>query len=202
MACGCVDGSCGCVLVGGPNITVSGAGTASNPYVASTGSETAWTGSNTDGGIEITSGGVNGHSPVLNLVLDPASPAELSVSEDGLSVECCTPTAPLVIVDEDYTATDNDAWILVDTTDGPITIDVSGIAVAGTELHIKDYGNGGVGNASVNNITIDFGGYSFSSAEGAVPLDLTGISVMSTDGQATRVIFDGIGNFLKSDAAL
>lgn len=35
MACGCVDGSCSCVITGGPGTTVSGGGTAGNPFVIS-----------------------------------------------------------------------------------------------------------------------------------------------------------------------
>lgn len=91
MACGCVDNSCACIITGGSGVVVSGAGSVANPFVVSAagGSDPAWTGINTDGGITITPGGVNGHSPVINLNLDPASPAALSVGVDGLSVACC-----------------------------------------------------------------------------------------------------------------
>lgn len=92
MACGCSDNSCSCVLTGGTNVTVSGGGTAGNPFVINSASatpETAWTGTNADGGITITPGGTDGHAPVIDLNLDPDSPAALSVSGAGLSVACC-----------------------------------------------------------------------------------------------------------------
>lgn len=194
MACGCADNSCSCVITAGNGVTVSGSGTVDNPFVVSAipgGSETAWTGSNTDGGIGITSGGTNGHSPILNLVLDPASPATLSVSEDGLSVACCDaePATPAMrIIDEDTVLDDTDNFVLVDTVAGAITVTLPAVPAAGQEIHIIDYGNSGMGNATANPITIDFNGMNLYGTPGSASI--------SADGASTKVLFDGVDNYI------
>lgn len=188
MACGCVDNSCACVVTGNAGITVSGAGSVANPYVVSGSSDTTWNGTNTDGGIVITPGGTSGHSPVINLNLDPASPAPLSVGPNGLSVDCCpNNVSALDIVSVDTLLTNSYETVLADTTLAPITITLPPAPVAGERYEIVDYGNGGLGNSSVFNITIGRNGNTIVT----VASDL----VIAVDGNRTVFIFDGIGNW-------
>lgn len=87
MACGCVD-RCSCSVVGQGIVNVAGSGDFSDPYVV-TASETPFAAVNTDGGISITGNGPNGHEPIIDLNIDPASTAPVSVGPSGLRVDCC-----------------------------------------------------------------------------------------------------------------
>lgn len=89
MACGCADNACNCVVQGINGLTVTGSGSVIDPYLISAGAETTFAATNTGGGIDITPAGTAGHTPQIELVLDPASPALLSQGVDGLSVACC-----------------------------------------------------------------------------------------------------------------
>lgn len=190
MACGCVDNSCLCVITGGSGVAVSGSGSVANPFVVSAipgASETSWTGTNTDGGITITPGGTNGHSPVINLNLDPASPAPLSVGVNGLSVECCSGTSELSIIDTDTTLSPGSQAVLVDNSTTPVTVDLPTGSPAGTTVRVKDYGNGGTGNAATNNIFVD---------PDTETIDgIAGVYTISDDGNAFDFVADGIGGW-------
>jgi hypothetical protein len=191
MACGCVDNSCACVVTGGSGVVVSGNGSAANPFVVSSagGADPAWTGINTDGGITVTPGGVNGHSPVINLNLDPASPAVLSVGVNGLSVACCASISPIAILDVDSTLDSSNELVLVDNTLNPITIMLPATPNAGANLIIVDYGNSGAGNSTANNITVDPNGNNISTSPSNYILNLDGVFV--------KLVFDGIDNWIQ-----
>lgn len=88
MACQCFQ-ECSCFLVAGDNVTVSGSGFNTDPWVINADDSPTFTASNTDGAIDITPGGALGHAPTLNLIFDPDSPAAISSGPNGISVECC-----------------------------------------------------------------------------------------------------------------
>lgn len=125
MACGCSDG-CDCVITGAEGIGVTGDGSATNPYVVVPPAEIEWEGTNSDGGITITPGGTNGHAPVIDLNLDPASPSALSVSEDGLSVDCC------VEIDPDggiFNDTDGLSILIDPASTAPVSLSADGLLI-------------------------------------------------------------------------
>ncbi len=74
MACGCAD-TCNCYLLDSETTSVSGTGTAGDPYIATVIPDP-------EGGLEATADGVA-------VKLDPASTAPVSVGPDGLKVDCC-----------------------------------------------------------------------------------------------------------------
>lgn len=84
MACGCGD-RCTCTIVAGDNISVTGSGDVSDPYVVS-GLETEFEATNTDNTIVITPGGPSGHNPVFNTAVS-GNPGNVLVKVgDGLFV--------------------------------------------------------------------------------------------------------------------
>lgn len=101
MACGCSDSSCTCLVQGNGTTTVSGAGTVANPYIVSSSAGPTFAANNPGGGLTITPGGTQGHSPSIDLDIDPASPAEITIGPDGLSVECCSAAAGDAVLDSE-----------------------------------------------------------------------------------------------------
>ena len=98
MACNCF-GDCACVLQAGALINIVGSGDAADPYLISA-LETTFSLTNLDGALDITPGGTYGHTPTIDLKIDPASPAAISITPDGLSVACCgTNTVEPMVVD-------------------------------------------------------------------------------------------------------
>lgn len=75
--------------------------------------------------------------------------------------------------------------VLVDTTSSPITVTLPATPAVGQLYEIRDFGNSGSGNASVNNITIDRN----SKLINGLTSDLT----IDTDGDAVTIIFEGNG---------
>lgn len=87
MACGCSDNSCSCVINGGTNVTVSGGGSAGNPFVINASSaETTFAATSTDHSLVITPGGTDGHAPNFDLHIDPDSPSAITVTTAGIAV--------------------------------------------------------------------------------------------------------------------
>lgn len=89
MACGCAETGCPCIITGAGQTTVSGSGTVLNPFVISSPVSPTFAATNPLGGILITPNGTLGHAPALDITIDPASTAPISVSEDGIRVDCC-----------------------------------------------------------------------------------------------------------------
>lgn len=68
MACTACNNQCFCALVQGANITITGSGSGSDPYIISAAAETAWVGIEGPG-IDITPGGTAGHNPTIAVLL-------------------------------------------------------------------------------------------------------------------------------------
>lgn len=154
MACNCQT-KCNCYVSGANGNVVTGTGEAADPFVVTAPNEELFAASNVDGTIDITPGGVAGHSPVIDLVIDPASTAPVSKSPLGLKIDCCgvagtgftvvTLTSPGGIVG------DTDLIVLADSASGLVTVSLPATHTAGRIIKVKDIGL----NASVNNITIN-----------------------------------------------
>lgn len=97
MSCGCQN-QCLCQIEGADGITVVGDGSTDSPYIITPPPETVFDASNSDGTILITPGGPDGHEPVIDIVIDPASTAPISKSISGLRIDCCDPGA--IVADE------------------------------------------------------------------------------------------------------
>lgn len=153
MGCGCAD-RCTCSIVGAGGLTVTGSGDVGNPYVLTQGAETVFDASSSDNSIEVIPGGTNGHEPILNVRIDPASTAPVSVSGAGLRIDCCGgaavnyATSTIVL---DYAADlSTDHTLLVDASGGPIAIDLPSMHSLGDELIVMDK----AGISGTNNITV------------------------------------------------
>jgi len=188
MACGCVDSSCSCVINGANGITVSGSGSAGNPFIIDGAGVTGPTFAAVNGGgLTITPGGTAGHTPTFTIDIDPASTAPVSVSGSGLRVDCCAPGAqPVDTVAADTLLVEGVHFtVLVDNTAMPIEIDLPLTPTHGTRFEIKDYGNSGAGNSSVNAITID--------PNVGDTIEAVASYVMNTgDGEAVTIVYDSL----------
>lgn len=184
MACGCAESGCTCVLQGAGTVVVSGAGTVANPYIISSSASPLFAATNPGGGILITPGGTLGHTPAFDLVIDPASTAPVSVSEDGLRVDCCPPgpvVSPVDIVDEDTLLTDDMQVVLADTSLIGIELTLPATPTEGQRYEIGYY----LLNFA-NNITLEGNGNTI--GDGIA----TSYLVVSA---AITLIWDGVSNW-------
>ena len=188
MACGCAENSCSCIINGAGVTTVSGAGTVANPFVVSTAASPTFAATNPLGGILITPNGTLGHAPALDITIDPASTAPVSVSAAGIKVDCCaTGTGPVEIIDVDTDLNTTHFTVLVDNTLNPITVTLPAVPAAQQRYEIKNYGNGGAGNAAINNITIDPNGANIDGVAGNIV-----ISNDTTGSDTVIIVWDGV----------
>lgn len=86
MPCPCFP-DCGCALEAGDLILIEGSGNLLDPWIVS-GIETVFSATGTNG-IAVTPGGDYGHEPTIEILVDPAGTAPVSVGPDGLKVDCC-----------------------------------------------------------------------------------------------------------------
>lgn len=88
MPCSCYD-PCACSVEAGALITITGSGDVTDPWTISA-QETSFNPTGTNG-IAITPSGPGdfGHSPTFEIEVDPSSTAPVSVSPNGLKVDCC-----------------------------------------------------------------------------------------------------------------
>lgn len=86
MPCPCFP-DCGCALEAGDLILIEGSGNLLDPWIVS-GIETVFSATGTNG-ITVTPGGDYGHEPTIEILVDPAGTAPVSVGPDGLKVDCC-----------------------------------------------------------------------------------------------------------------
>lgn len=89
MGC-CNKRSCGCFIIAGDNVTITGEGSSTNPFVVSTGGEGSnfsQVASESTNCITLSGVGTALDPLTATLVIDEDSPIPLSCTEDGLRVE-------------------------------------------------------------------------------------------------------------------
>jgi hypothetical protein len=151
VACGCAS-VCDCLLSGIDGVAITGSGAAADPYVISPPPETIFD-ATTDGSIDITPSGPYGHEPHIDVKIDPASTAPVSISAAGLRVDCCGGVggSNTSTVSTDYDAVQGiDHVILVDSTGGPVTVTLPSPPTLGEEYVVMDK----FGQSDTNNITV------------------------------------------------
>lgn len=134
MPCGNLN-TCPCVVVAGLNVTVTGSGTSTDPYVvSSTFVETTFAATSSDLTLSITPGGVAGHNPDLGTRLDPAGNVTLTKTAAGIRADY-VPTGVQSVVDTfsvDLTkiGTTLQADVRIDpTSTAPVAITPAGIKI-------------------------------------------------------------------------
>lgn len=185
MACGCTE-VCNCVVTGVNGVTVTGAGTVVSPYAVSPPPETPFAATNTDGGLTITGAGAYGHTPTIDLNIDPASTAPISVSGSGLRVDCCPAGAvPVDTISSNTTVDNTYQVILVDseTLAAPVTITLPAVHTAGQRYEIKDYGASGAGYTTTMLVAIDPNGNNIDGSGSVIGL--------AVDGESKTLVSNG-----------
>jgi hypothetical protein len=86
--CNCF-GECDCLIEGAGQVSVSGSGDVADPFII-TGLETPFDLTSLSAALVVTPGGSDGHEPSIDLAIDPASTAPVSVTPQGLLIDCCS----------------------------------------------------------------------------------------------------------------
>lgn len=111
--CGCV-GTCDCFIEGQGTVTVTGSGDVTDPYVV-TGTETEFDLVSTTNALAVTAGGPSGHTPSIDIVLDPDGTAPVEVTPAGLKIDCCGDVDEVVSPDECNELVDAGNGLFVDS---------------------------------------------------------------------------------------
>lgn len=93
--CGCAGATCNCVVTAGANVTVTGAGTPGNPYIVSANDNAVDVMDTTSINLTLTPGSPDIISGVV--ILDPAAGNLITLTANGLRVDCATITATCAI---------------------------------------------------------------------------------------------------------
>lgn len=77
--------------------------------------------------------------------------------------------------------------VLVDNTTAPRTITLPVLPATNQRVEVKDYGNGGAGNALTNNITVNPSGNDIDGVAANYTINITGTSI--------TFVWDGVGGW-------
>ena len=190
--CGCGGSGCDCKIIGGGGVTVTGAGTPTNPYIITSGANTLIVTDTATLDLTLLGSGTTGDPYTLSGVVAPISMAQLS------NVAAAAPTSGQVLIWNSGTS----KWTpgpAATATPGLITVGngLSGDGSAGNALNFKPSPGGRLMNtASGADLTVDAAARlnnSFASAAArtsAIPSPAAGMSGFRVDAGVPEM-FDG-----------